>query len=330
MLPICVFGIITVSFFLLALLPGDIPHAVLGPIATPQAIIQVEVRLGLNHSVFVRYWDYVVGISHGTLGSSYYTGDAVISDIGSRLPATLELVIPSLLLAMFLGVGLGAVGAYYSGGMPDKIARAGMTVAQSIPDFLLALLLILLFFSTLHWLPGPEGQLSFADSTPPHVTGMYVVDAVIAGDWALAVSAVRHLILPVATLAIVYSAVFGRTTRALMGTALTAEYTRFGRASGWSERRLIWNAVLATRTSLLTYAAVLAAGIIGGDAIIEIVFSWNGLGQWAVQSMLRQDLPAVEGYVVVVGSVTVVIYLVLDLVSSLLDPRIRFNANRDG
>jgi peptide/nickel transport system permease protein len=329
MIPVSVFAIITVSFFLLALLPGDIPHAVLGPIATPAELARVKAQLGLDDSVFVRYWNYLAGIFHGSLGHSYYTEKAVLGEIGSRLTATLELVVPALLLAIALGVSLGAVGAYFNRRLPDRVARVALTVAQSIPDFLLGLVLILVFFSTWHLLPGPEGQLSFADSPPPHVTGMYVVDALVAGDWRLAVSAVRHLVLPVVTLGVVYSAAFGRTTRALMGTALNAEYTRFGRACGLPERRLVWNAVLAARTSLLTYAAVLAAGIIGGDAIVEIVFAWNGVGQWAVQAMLRQDLPAVEGYVVIVGTVTVVAYLLLDLVSALLDPRIRFDVSRD-
>ena len=327
MLPVCLLAIITASFFLLAVLPGDIPHAVLGPIATPAAIAAVKVKLGLNQSVFVRFSHYLDGLVHGSLGHSYYTGNSVLSDIGSRLPSTLELVIPGLVLAFVLGVGLGAIGGYYRRRVPDRLTRLALTVAQSIPDFLLALVLILVFFSTWHLLPGPEGQLSFADTTPPRVTGMYVIDALLEGNGALALSAVRHLVLPVVTLGVVYSAAFGRTTRALMGSALDSEYTRFGRACGLSERRLILNAVLAVRTSLLTYGAVLAAGIIGGDAIVEIVFSWNGVGQWAVQGMLRQDLPAVEGYVVVVGAITVIAYLLLDLLSSLLDPRIRFDVS---
>ena len=329
MLPVSLLAIITASFFLLALLPGDIPHAILGQIATPDAVAQLKARLGLDQSVFERFYHYVGGLLHGSLGESYYTGQSVLGEIGSRLPSTLELVIPGLLLAFVLGVGLGAVGGYYDRRAPDKATRGLLTVAQSVPDFLLALILILIFFSTLHWLPGPEGQLSFADTPPPHVTGMYVIDALLAGDFSLAESAARHLVLPVVTLGIVYSAVFGRTTRALMGGALNSEYTRFGRACGLSERRLVWNAVLAERTSLLTYAAILAAGIIGADAIIEIIFAWNGVGQWAVQAMLRQDLPSVEGYVVIVGTITVVTYLLLDLISSLLDPRIRFDVRHD-
>lgn len=329
MVPVSLLAIITASFFLLAVLPGDIPHAILGQIATPEAIAHLKERLGLDQSVFVRYYHYVGGLLHGSLGESYYTGQSVLGEIGSRLPSTLELVIPGLVLAFVLGVGLGAVGGYYDRRAPDKATRSILTVTQSVPDFLLALILILVFFSTLHWLPGPEGQLSFADTPPPHVTGMYVVDALLAGDFSLAASAARHLVLPVVTLGIVYSAAFGRTTRALMGGALNSEYTHFGRACGLSERRLIWNAVLAARTSLLTYAAVLAAGIIGADAIIEIIFAWNGVGQWAVEAMLRQDLPSVEGYIVIVGTITVVTYLLLDLISSLLDPRIRFDVRHD-
>jgi peptide/nickel transport system permease protein len=328
MLPISVFLIITVSFFIFALLPGDIPHAILGPLATPGQIAAINTRFGLDHSIFVRYGDFVTALFHGSLGVSYYTGNAVTHEIGTRLPATIELVVPAILLAFVLGVTIGSVGAYYSHRGGDRVAGGALTVVQSIPDFLLGLLLIVVFFSTLHVLPGPEGQLSFADTPPPHVTGMYVIDAMIAGQWSLAGSALRHLVLPALTLGIVYSAAFGRTTRALLGQALSSEYTRFGRACGLSERRLLWNGLLAVRTSLMTYGAVLLAAIIGGDAVVEIVFSWNGVGQWAVQSMLRQDLPSVEGFVVIVGTLTVVTYLLLDLVSALLDPRIRFDVRR--
>jgi peptide/nickel transport system permease protein len=328
MLPISVFLIVTVSFFILAVLPGDIPHAILGPLATPTQLASLNAHLGLQHPIAVRYWDYMSGLFHGTLGDSYYTGKPIASEIGSRLPATLAIVVPAVLLALALGVTLGSIGGYFSLRMPDRLARTVLTVVQSVPDFFLGLLLILVFFSILHLLPGPEGQLGFADETPRHLTGQYVLDAALAGDWGVALSGLRHLVLPVVTLGVVYSATFGRTTRALLGVPLNSEYTRFGRACGLSEPRLLWNALLAARTSLLTYASIVIAGILGGDAVVEIVFSWNGVGQWAVQSMLRQDLPAVEGFVVLVGTVAVVTYLLLDLISSLLDPRIRFNVNR--
>jgi peptide/nickel transport system permease protein len=328
MLPVSVFVIISVSFFLMSLLPGDIARALLGPVASPAQIARVNARLGLDQPIFDRYRDYISGVAHGSLGSSYYTGRAIVRELSTRLPATIELVVPALLIAIMLGMALGSVGAYYSRRPPDAVARFGLTLVQSVPDFLLGLLLILVFFSWLNILPGPEGQLSFADSPPPHHTGMYVIDALLSGQGSVAASALRHLVLPALTLGVVYSATVGRTSRALLGNALAAEYTQFGRACGLSEIRLLRNAVLASRTGLLTYIAVLVASIIGGDAVVEIVFSWNGVGQYAVQSMLRQDLPAVEGFVVVVGTLTVVVYLLLDLVSALLDPRIRFDVSR--
>jgi len=320
--------IISASFFLMSLLPGDIARALLGPVATPSQVARVNSELGLNQPIFVRYWRYISDVAHGSLGSSYYTGRAIVKELSSRLPATIELVVPALAIAILLGITLGAIGAYYTRRRPDTLARFGLTVIQSVPDFLLGLLLILVCFSWLNILPGPEGQLSFADSPPPHVTGMYVIDALLAGDGSTAVSAIRHLVLPAVTLGVVYSATLGRTARALLGNALTSEYTQFGRACGLPEFRLVRNAVLASRTGLLTYTAVLIASIIGGDAVVEIVFSWNGVGQYAVQSMLRQDLPAVEGFVIVVGTLTVVVYLLLDLASALLDPRIRFDVSR--
>ena len=263
MVPVSLLAIITASFFFLAALPGDIPHAILGQIATPEAIAQLKARLGLDQSVFVRYYHYVGGLLHGSLGESYYTGDSVLSEIGSRLPSTLELVIPGLVLPSCSGWTRRGR-RLYDRRAPDKATRAchGRPIGPGLSP---ALILILSSSRRALAAQGPEGQLSFADTPPPHVTGMYVVDALLAGDFSLAASAARHLVLPVVTLGIVYSAAFGRTTRALMGRALNSEYTHFGglRPFGAPARM---ERLLAARTSLLTYAAVLAAGIIGADA----------------------------------------------------------------
>jgi ABC-type dipeptide/oligopeptide/nickel transport system permease component len=325
LLPISALAIVTATFFILAALPGDIALEILGPVATPQQLAATNARLGLNEPVPVRYWHYMSGLLHGNLGVSYYTGTPVAKEIGEYLPSTVELIIPSFILAISFGLAFGTIGSYFRSRYPDSIVRSVLNTLQSVPDFLLGLILIFMFFSKLHWLPGPEGQLGFALSPPPRHTGIILIDALIAGDGQVAYSAFIHLILPVATLALVYSVAFGRATRGLLGAALDSEYTRYGRACGLGELRLVRNALLSCRTGLGTAAALTLAVLIGGTAVVEIVFAWNGLGEWAVNAMLQQDLPSVEAFVFLAGTLTVVIYLLLDTLSALLDPRINFD-----
>lgn len=325
LLPISALAIVTATFFILAALPGDIALEILGPVATPQQLAATNARLGLNEPVPVRYWHYMSGLLHGNLGVSYYTGTPVAKEIGEYLPSTVELIIPSFILAIGFGLAFGTIGSYFRSRYPDSIVRSVLNTLQSVPDFLLGLILIFVFFSKLHWLPGPEGQLGFALSPPPRHTGIILIDALIAGDGQIAYSAFIHLILPVATLALVYSVAFGRATRGLLGAALDSEYTRYGRACGLGELRLVRNALLSCRTGLGTAAALTLAVLIGGTAVVEIVFAWNGLGEWAVNAMLQQDLPSVEAFVFLAGTLTVVIYLLLDTLSALLDPRINFD-----
>lgn len=325
LLPISALAIVTATFFILAALPGDIALEILGPVATPQQLAATNARLGLNEPVPVRYWHYMSGLLHGNLGVSYYTGTPVAKEIGEYLPSTVELIIPSFILAIGFGLAFGTIGSYFRSRYPDSIVRSVLNTLQSVPDFLLGLILIFVFFSKLHWLPGPEGQLGFALSPPPRHTGIILIDALIAGDGQVAYSAFIHLILPVATLALVYSVAFGRATRGLLGAALDSEYTRYGRACGLGELRLVRNALLSCRTGLGTAAALTLAVLIGGTAVVEIVFAWNGLGEWAVNAMLQQDLPSVEAFVFLAGTLTVVIYLLLDTLSALLDPRINFD-----
>jgi peptide/nickel transport system permease protein len=322
--PVSILAIVTISFALLALLPANVARAIDGPEATAAQVAALNHKLGLDLSIQERYWRYVTGLLHGDLGSSFYSGRPVTEDVVRYLPATIDLILPAFLLALILGVAMGTFGAYFASRAPDRVSRLAMTAVQSCPDFLLALLLTLLFFSYLHWLPGPEGQLSLAEAEPPVVTHFLPIDAVLAGDWSAFFVALQHEVLPVVSLALVYSVGFGRTARALLGSLLDSEYVHFARACGLPEWRVVQYALLGARASLLTYAAIVLAALIGGDAIIEFVFSWNGIGQWGVNSMLRFDVPAVQAFVLLTGTLTLSVYFLLDLLSARLDPRIRF------
>ena len=316
--------LITVIFLLVALVPADPARAVAGPYATASDIAASARKLGLDHSLWTRYVDYWKGIFHGSLGHSIYNGgETIIGDIGKYLPSTAELIILGLLVGAVLGLTLGTISAYYHRRWPDRLASSAVGIFQALPDFLLGVLLIYVLAYLLKILPGPEGQLSIIAVPPPKVTGMTIVDSLLAGQISTFWQALEHAIMPALTLGIVLAAFFGRVTRAALRDALESEQTSFARACGLPERQVIGYALRSSRTPILTYGALLFAGLFGGTAIVETIFDWNGLSQWAVQAMLRHDYPAIQGFVLVVGVITLLVYFVLDLTTGILDPRLR-------
>ncbi len=321
-LPFTILAVLSISFLVTSVLPVDPARSIAGSMATDEVVAGIRERLGLDRPLGTRFADYLTSLLSGDLGRSYVTDQPVGAELAERLPSTLTLIVPSLALAALVGIGLGIVGSYYAGRRPASAAGSLVTTLQAIPDFLLALVLIVVFATSLGVLPGPEGQLSIGMAQPEKVTGSIPLDALIAGDWPVFWDALRHLLLPVATLGLTYSVLFARISRALLSNALSLECTRFARACGWSEWRVIRGSLRIARVPMLTYSAILLASLIGGTAIIERVFSWDGIGQWTVESMQNVDLPVIQAIVLCSGSITVLVYLAMDVVSGLLDPRI--------
>jgi peptide/nickel transport system permease protein len=316
------FGVVTLSFLLVSVTPGDPAETIAGPLAGDDQVAAVRADLGLDQPLGQRYLDYMSGVLHGDLGISYYSKQPVTSEIADKLPPTLLLIALSILFAALLGVAVGMIGAYFRGRWPDKVTRLGTGVFQAVPDFLLGLLLIYFMFFVLGVAPSPTGQLGITDVPPPKVTGMIPVDALIAGDFATFSSSMSHHLLPVLTLGLVYAAYFAKTARSTVGKALNSQQTQFARALGLPERTVVRYAFVESRTTIVTYAGVIFATLLGGEAIVERIFAWDGLGQWALQGILRLDVPVVQGMVLVAGAITLVTYTVLDIIVGLLDPRI--------
>lgn len=319
---VALFGVVTLSFLLVSVTPGDPAETVAGPMAGEEQVEAVRAELGLDQSIGKRYVDYMSGLFQGDLGTSYYSKQPVTSEIADKLPPTLLLIALSILAAALIGVTVGVVGAYFRGRWPDKVTRVGTGVFQAIPDFLLGLLLIYFCFYLLGIAPPPTGQLGISDLPPPKVTGMVPIDALLAGDMAAFQSSVSHLVLPVLTLGLVYAAYFSKTARSTVGKALNSQQAQFARALGLPERSVVRYAFVESRTTIVTYAGVIFATLFGGEAIVEKIFAWDGLGQWALQGILRLDIPVVQGMVLVAGTITLLTYTVLDIVVGLLDPRI--------
>ena len=315
--------VVIVSFLLVALIPQSTAQAIAGQGASKSAVAAINRKLGLEQPIFTQLGHYLSRLAHGNLGTSYYDGKPVLSDMLSHVPATIELILPALVIGTLLGVGFGTLGAYHAGRRADRAVRLGASVLQATPEFLLGLLLIYVVFFRLHLLPAPTGQIGIAYENPPHHTGLLVVDAIIAGQFSTLGDVLQHLILPVLTIALPLAAVLARTTRAVVGQALASENVAYGRSVGLSERRLIRYALIDARTPLMTFCATVFAGLVGGDVIVESIFNWNGVGAWALTAITNLDVPSIQGFVLFSGIVTLLVYIALDVAAASLDPRIR-------
>lgn len=324
-LPVALFTVVVLSFLLVNALPGNPAGVIAGPAATPDELAAIEARLGLDQPLHERFLSYLGNLVQGDFGTSYYTERPILDEVLRFLPATIELVVLSLALAAVVGIGLGTLAAYHKGRLADRMSRMMVTIFQSIPDFFLALLLIYFLFYVIGWAPGPVGQLGLLDDPPPRVTGAVLVDAALAGDPAVFRSAAAHAFLPVLTLGIYYSAYFARSTYAAMVPALESKQVEFARASGLTERRVLGYAFRQARTPILTYGGILLAALLGGAAIVEMIFSWGGFGEWAIEAILQLDVPAVQGFILFAGLGTLLVFTVLDILVAMLDPRVRYD-----
>ena len=317
------FGLVTLSFLLVSVTPGDPAELIAGPMATTEQVDGIRAELGLDEPLGTRYVDYLKGLATGDLGESYYSKRPITEEIGDKLPATLELILLAVAFAAVVGIAVGAIGAYFRGRWPDKLSRLGTGIFQAVPDFFLGLILIYVVFFVLGIAPAPSGRVGIAESAPPDVTGFYLIDSLLAGDFGLFMSSANHLFLPVLTLGLVYAAYFAKTARSTIGKALNSQQAQFARAIGLPERTVVRYAFVESRTTIVTYAGVIFASLLGGEAIVERVFAWNGIGTWSLQGITRLDLPVVQGMVLIAGAITLIVYTVLDIVVGLLDPRIK-------
>jgi ABC-type dipeptide/oligopeptide/nickel transport system permease component len=316
------FGILLVSFLLIKSIPGDPAVLMLGPTATNEAVAALRTKLGLDHALPVQFWHFLVDLVHGDLGTSWQTTRPVLDDLLQRFPATLELVTFGLLLAILIGVPLGVASALNEKGVLGRIANAYGLTAGALPDFWLALVLIFAFYTILQWVPAPLGRIDFAVLPPPTVTGALTVDSLLAGDWAAFRSAATHLILPVVTLGVINAGPILKMTQATMERMLQSEFSRYETLSGLPRRMVVRHALRNALPSVITIISVLYGYLLGGAVLVEIVFSWGGAGQYAVQGVLNSDIYPVLGFVLFSAVFSLFVYLAVDILYFAIDPRI--------
>jgi ABC-type dipeptide/oligopeptide/nickel transport system permease component len=315
-------GIVLVSFLLVKTIPGDPAVLMLGPTATPEAIASLRLRMGLDEPIFVQFWIYLKDLLHGDLGTSWQTTQPVFDDLLLRFPATLELVTLGLLVAILVGVPLGLVAAFNPRSRLARIADFYGLCAGAVPDFWLALVLIYLFYTLAGIAPAPLGRIDLIVIPPPPVTGMYTIDALLAGDLEAFRSALAHLVLPVVTLGLINAGPILKMTQSTVEKMLQSDFSRYEVLCGMPRRLVIRHALRNALPSVITIVSVLYGFLIGGAVLVEIVFSWGGAGQYAVQGVLNSDLYPVLGFVLFSAIFSLFVYLAVDLIYFAIDPRI--------
>lgn len=315
-------GIVLVSFLLIKTIPGDPAVLMLGPTATPEAIASLRTKMGLDQPIFTQFIIYVKALLTGDLGTSWQTTKPVLEDLFQRFPATVELVTFGLLTAILIGVPLGLASAVYPRGWIARFADFYGLSAGAVPDFWLALVFIYVFYTLLGWLPAPLGRIDLAIIPPATVTGAYTIDSILARDWEAFSSAVTHLILPVATLGLINAGPILKMTQSTVERMLHSDFSRFEVLSGMPRGRVIRSALRNALPSVVTIIGVLYGFLIGGAVLVEIVFSWGGAGQYAVQGVLNSDIYPVMGFVLFSAIFSLLVYLAVDLIYFAIDPRI--------
>ena len=318
-----VIGIVIVTFILTRALPGDPAAFYAGPAATLEAVEQVRAKLGLDRPIWEQFIDYVGDLAVGDLGLSVSTGQQVRDEILRRLPASLELTLLGLLVACAVALPLGILASTRPGSWIDHACRLITTLGVSLPIFFTGLLLAYVFYYLLGVSPPPVGRLDSMFSPPPHYTGFYLFDSLIAGDIALFIAAAKQMILPVITLAVFVLAPLARMTRAAMLGVLSSDFVRTARASGLSSSTVLYryafrNAMLPVVTTL----GMVFSFMLGSSVVVEKVFAWPGIGSFAVDALMQSDYAPVQGFVLVMALLFVTLNLMIDILYTLIDPRV--------
>lgn len=318
------FGVSLVAFFIIRL--GDVNPAVLiaGPTASAAEIEQVAAELGLERPLFEQYRTYLASALSGDLGESWITGRTVSTELRNRLPVTLELITIGTVASVIVGLLLGFVAGMRERSLVDHFLRVSTLGGISMPIFWLGLLLIYVVFFLTDLAPPPLGRQSLMLATPEFRTGLPLMDALLDGRLDVFWSMVRHLMLPVITMALVIGATIAKQTRASVIEVRNTSMVRYARAIGMPQWRIWWLVLHNSLPSVITFIAIAYSLQLGGSVLIELIFSWGGIGQLGVNAIQRADYAVVQAYVFAMGILAAAIYLVADLIIASIDPRVTF------
>jgi peptide/nickel transport system permease protein len=313
------------TFALTRIVPGNPIDRVAGPYISDQQRAAMKHQAYLDRPFYDQFALYLRDLAHGRMGVSYSTAQDVSRDLRQRFPASFELVTYGMLLAVLFAVPLGIAAAIRKDSWIDQTARVISVSGVSLPIFWLGLMLLYFFFFKLAWLPGPVGRTGSATTQFKSITGIYTLDSLLRGDPGMFWASAKALVLPCVTLGFVAMAPIARFTRASMAEVLESDYIRTARSLGLPSRVVVRR--LAFKNALIPILTIIAAVYgyaLGGEVLIEIIYNWPGLGQYSYNAILNSDFPAIQGFVLLVTFIYLMIYLLLDIVTAALDPRVKF------
>ena len=318
-------GVTVISFVLTRALPGDPVRSMVPALATQDLRDRTTRMYGLDKPLPVQYLRFLKGLVQGDLGVAFTTSKPVVSDLLERFPASLELTTCSMLFAVGLGVPLGLASAAKKGTWVDHLGRVVAVLGVSLPVFWTGIVLIYVLFYLLHWVPPPMGRIELAVPGPDRITGLFLIDSVLTRDFKALVATARNLILPALALGFSAMAPIARMMRSEAIEVLESDYVRAARSLGLPERTILFRHTL--KNALLpvaTMTALVYGYILGGAVLAEKIFSWPGVGLYAFNAAGSADYPALQGFILLMAIVYTIVFTVLDVISALMDPRIRY------
>ncbi len=319
-------GVLTITFALSRVLPGSPIEMMLGQHATPEQIRIAKAEYGLDKSIPVQYYHYVKGILQGDFGVSLRTRQPVLNDLLERVTATFELTTLAVILVIVLGIPLGILSAVRQNTLSDHLTRSFSIAGMALPIFLVGMVLQMVFYGWLNWLPL-QGRMNvevLLDYPFDRVTGIHLLDTLFAGQWPAFKSALLHLVLPVSTLTLASLSIVIRITRNTMVEVLSQDFIQTARAFGLSDRLIYYRyALRATLIPMMTVIGLTYGFMLGGSVVVEYIFDWPGLGGYAVGAIVKNDFPAVMGVTLFLATIYLSINLIVDLLYHVVDPRLR-------
>ncbi|MEO9329448.1 ABC transporter permease [Gordonia aurantiaca] len=320
---------VVAAFFLVQLIPGDPLVSSSGGRLTGEALDKARESYGLNGTLISQFWSYLTSLFGFDLGESIATGRPVAEDMATRIPATLELIGTGLFFACLVALPMSYFVVTHPTNRFSKVLRSYASSAGAIPEYVVGILFLFVFFATLAWVPAPSGRLDPILMPPPEVTGFPILDAFIAGDTEAATSYISHLILPVAVMVVSHTAILVKSLILALDTEIDDPATRFRIASGAPRRVVILSVYRRALPSAVAMLGMIFGLLLGGAVVLESLFGLGGLGQYAVDAVRASDVFALRSFLVVIAGLCLIVYFLTEVATGLLDSRRRDSRNQE-
>ncbi|MCC7160977.1 MAG: ABC transporter permease [Anaerolineae bacterium] len=323
MVPVLI-GISILVFFFIHLIPGDPAAIIAGDFATPESIADIRSNLGLDEPLPVQYFRYMGRLLRGDMGRSIHTSNPIAQELLQRLPASIELAVSAMLIAILIGIPAGIVSAMRRSSILDTLTMTGALIGVSVPIYVLGLVAVWFFAVQLRILPpgsriGPDIELQ-------NITGFFVLDSILTRNWNALVDVLKHLVIPAVVLCTVPMAIIARITRSSLLEVFSQDYVRTARGKGLSETRVVIRHALKNgMLPVITIIGLQFGVILSGAVLTETIFSWPGIGRWVYEAIQKRDYPIVQGMTLFIGFVFVMSSLIVDAFYTWLDPRVRYD-----